>query len=345
MATVDLFFQSARAGIQGNLARNLANFIAATRQTLDCAIYDLRHPTVLQALADVAHSGKRLRIAYDAGKQRGGGMRADPKPSGTAEAIQRAGLAEFATPVHAGRFLMHDKFLVRDGDAVWTGSANFTRGGLELQDNNCLAIQSAHLAQPFASTFEGLLNPRHGHTMATTDETTRRMRLTERAPALSVGDARLTPLFEPAAGEDIETAIVSGLEGAQRVRLMTFLISDPGILQALSRFRNRPSADIRGVYDPHGMRDGMRGKDPSLFWFLQDRRFVAAPSHRFDPTREQDFMHNKVLLVDDQFVLTGSYNFSESAESNDENALRIESRPVVEAYSHYFDALFLRYST
>src|SRR5919201_2246012 len=183
MATVDLFFQSARAGIQGNLARNLANFIAATRQTLDCAIYDLRHPTVLQALADVALSGKRLRIAYDAGKQRGGGMRADPKPSGTAEAIQAAGLADFATPVHAGRFLMHDKFLVRDGDTVWTGSANFTRGGLELQDNNCLAIHSRELARGYASTFEGLLGPRHTHTL-TNRVPTARQRL---ARATSIG--------------------------------------------------------------------------------------------------------------------------------------------------------------
>jgi phosphatidylserine/phosphatidylglycerophosphate/cardiolipin synthase-like enzyme len=345
MATIDLFFQSARAGIQGDLARTLASFIAATRQTLDCAIYDLRHPTVLQALADVAHSGKRLRIAYDAGKQRSGGMRADPKPSGTAEAIQQAGLADFATPIHAGRFLMHDKFLVRDGEAVWTGSANFTRGGLELQDNNCLAIQSAVLAQSYASTFERLLAPRHGHTMAVSDQSDLRGRLTERVPSIPVADARLTPLFEPAAGEDIETAIVAGLDGARRVRLLTFLISDPGILQALSRFQNESGADIRGVYDPHGMRDGMQGKDPALFWFLHDTRFVAAPSHRFDPSREQDFMHNKVLIVDDQFVLTGSYNFSESAESNDENALRIESPAVVEAYSRYFDALFLKYST
>ena len=343
LAGMDIFFQSERAGIRGDLAHQLAGFIAATRETLDCAIYDLRHPTVLDTLARVAHSGKRLRIAYDAGKQRRGGPRADPKPSGTAEAIQAAGLADFATPVHAGRFLMHDKFLVRDGDAVWTGSANFTRGGLELQDNNCLAIHSRELAQAYASTFDGLLTPPHSHTMTNRVLTPRR----RPAPAASigVGDASLTPLFEPAAGEDVETAIVAGLQRARRVRLLTFLISDPGILQVLSRFRDRPRADIRGVYDPNGMRDGMRGKDPSLFWFLHDRRFVAAPSHRFDPTREQDFMHNKVMILDDQVVLTGSYNFSESAESNDENALRIQSRHVAEAYSRYFDGLFTTYST
>jgi phosphatidylserine/phosphatidylglycerophosphate/cardiolipin synthase-like enzyme len=343
VTNIDAFFQSQRAGIQGDLVGHLTEFISTTRETLDCAIYDLRHPDVLQALARVAHSGKRLRIAYDAGKQRAGGPRADPKPGGTAEAIQKAGLADFATPVHAGRFLMHDKFLVRDSEAVWTGSANFTRGGLEVQDNNCLAIQSPELAQRFASTFEGLLAPRHPHTLTSAAMMARRGRMPH-APLVTVGAASVTPLFEPAAGEDVETAIVSDLEQARRVRLITFLISDPGILQVLSRFRDQPRADIRGVYDPNGMRSGMQAKDPSLFWFLRDQRFVAAPSHSFDPTREQDFMHNKVMIVDDQTVLTGSYNFSENAESNDENALRIESRNVVEAYSSYFDSLFATYS-
>jgi phosphatidylserine/phosphatidylglycerophosphate/cardiolipin synthase-like enzyme len=338
-AGIELFFQSERAGIRGDLVRHLVDFIAAARQTLDCAIYDLRHPEVLQALARTAHSGKRLRIAYDAGKQRSGGPRADPKPSGTAEAIRQAGLADFATPVHAGRFLMHDKFLVRDSDGVWTGSANFTPGGLELQDNNCLAIQSRELAQSYASTFEGLLTAGHRHISSSAAATARRG-----TPAITIDGAHLTPLFEPAAGEGIETAIVSGIEPARRIRLMTFLISDPGILQVLSRFRDQPRADIRGVYDPNGMRAGMRGKDPSLSWFLQDQRFVAAPSHKFDPSREQDFMHNKVLILDDQIVLTGSYNFSENAESNDENALRIRSPAVAEAYTRYFNALFATYS-
>src|SRR5262249_7951338 len=60
--------------------------------------------------------------------------------------------------------------------------------------------------------------------------------------------------------------------------------------------------------------------------------------------REQDFMHNKTLILDDELVLTGSYNFSENAEANDEVLLKIESAPLAAAYSTYFDALFETYS-
>ena len=63
---------------------------------------------------------------------------ADPKPGRTHAAIKRAGLERYTTPVDmTSRHLMHDKFLVRDRKAPWTGSANFTKGGLVLQDNTC----------------------------------------------------------------------------------------------------------------------------------------------------------------------------------------------------------------
>ena len=71
---------------------------------------------------------------------------------------------------------------------------------------------------------------------------------------------------------------------------------------------------------------------------------MNAPSHAFIPSREQDFMHNKVLIIDEHLVITGSYNFSEKAKSNDENLLLIDSPAVATAYTHYFDALFHTYS-
>jgi phosphatidylserine/phosphatidylglycerophosphate/cardiolipin synthase-like enzyme len=53
-------------------------------------------------------------------------------------------------------------------------------------------------------------------------------------------------------------------------------------------------------------------------------------------------MHNKILLIDDT-VITGSYNFSRSAQFNAENILFIESAPLAEAYSGYVDHLVQKY--
>jgi len=54
-------------------------------------------------------------------------------------------------------------------------------------------------------------------------------------------------------------------------------------------------------------------------------------------------MHNKVIIIDDRIVVTGSYNFSENAESNDENMLILESSRIADAYTQYFDRLFEQY--
>jgi phosphatidylserine/phosphatidylglycerophosphate/cardiolipin synthase-like enzyme len=126
--------------------------------------------------------------------------------------------------------------------------------------------------------------------------------------------------------------------------VLAFLISDPGILQALLRFQ-KAGSDVRGIYDPNGMESQEKAiaEDPKSFWFMKDKRFVRAPSHAFKKGGEQDFMHNKVMILDGKQVITGSYNFSEHAEANDENQLLIESPQVAAGYTAYFDALYAQY--
>jgi phosphatidylserine/phosphatidylglycerophosphate/cardiolipin synthase-like enzyme len=56
-----------------------------------------------------------------------------------------------------------------------------------------------------------------------------------------------------------------------------------------------------------------------------------------------NYMHNKVLVIDDT-VITGSYNFSRSAQFNAENILFIESAPLADPYSAYIDHLKSKYA-
>ncbi len=53
-------------------------------------------------------------------------------------------------------------------------------------------------------------------------------------------------------------------------------------------------------------------------------------------------MHNKILVIDDT-VITGSYNFSRSAQANAENILFVESAALAERYSNYIDHLRQKY--
>jgi phosphatidylserine/phosphatidylglycerophosphate/cardiolipin synthase-like enzyme len=54
-----------------------------------------------------------------------------------------------------------------------------------------------------------------------------------------------------------------------------------------------------------------------------------------------DKMHHKVLLIDREIVITGSYNFSASAENNnDENTLVIHSTPLARRFLAEFQRIF-----
>ena len=48
-------------------------------------------------------------------------------------------------------------------------------------------------------------------------------------------------------------------------------------------------------------------------------------------------MHHKVILIDGETVITGSYNFSKNAEtSNDENILILKNREIAGAFLREF---------
>ncbi|MFF4534426.1 phospholipase D-like domain-containing protein [Streptomyces sp. NPDC001407] len=268
---LSVFFESKRCELNADLGKHLADFIAGTQHTLDVAIYDLREPVVLGALKSVADRGISLRLLYDAGPAQHGGPIADPKPGTTGDAISQAGLAGYATPYpeHAGK-LLHNKFLIRDNATVWTGSANFTTGGLTLQDNNCLTVSSSDLAAVYSTEFAALLAAAPDALTATP------------ATSISVDGVQIETQFEPQAGEGIEDRVIAAMTGASRLRTAAFLISDPGILQALADL-NKAGADLAGVYDPGGMADARRGshQDPALFWFMDD---PASPPRPATPT-------------------------------------------------------------
>jgi len=337
MTGLNVFFQSKRAKIDGNIVSQLVKFIQGGKHSLDVAIYDMRNADVLKALKAMS-TKVQLHILYDAGKAGGNSTTVDPKVPTTAQAIKAAGLNAFAQPVkEKSGHLMHDKFIVRDGTSVWSGSGNFTNGGLLLQDNHFFTIDSPAIASAYSKTFGDLGSPGHSASHSTG--------VTSTPTKVQVGHTPVTLFFSTQVGatEGIETEVQNRLKGAQKIRVIAMLVSDPGILASLLALKKR---NIKGVLDPHEMKVVIKNKiaDPH-FWFANgDTRFVAANSHAFNGTGDKnDFMHNKVIIIDDKVVITGSYNFSENAEANDENLLIFESAALAAAYNRYFNALFAQY--
>ena len=50
-------------------------------------------------------------------------------------------------------------------------------------------------------------------------------------------------------------------------------------------------------------------------------------------------MHNKFCVIDNTWVITGSYNWSDKAETNYENILLLENKDIAAQYQQYFERL------
>jgi len=150
----------------------------------------------------------------------------------------------------------------------------------------------------------------------------------------------------------IDAAVAARVARAERrVRICSMLLNSGTLLGALRDLLDAGRVAIDGLYDRTQMADVLKQWEtvPHNVWKIGAVRDIVAraalagkDSQRYHPDTPHDFMHNKVLIVDDT-VITGSYNFSRSAQFNAENLLILDSPALAARYSAYLDGLLVRY--
>lgn len=328
----------------------LTGFIRAAKHSLDIAVYDMRfnellRAQLLDALRDRANAGVQIRFCFDGDKPTEPDVAAgqDPAPAGTSAFVQSLG---FPWRRIAGMKLMHSKFIVRDRESVWTGSTNMTNDAFTLMENNVVTIDSPLLAASYAEDFEQLWEKENF-------ENTGKIR-TEPVPLIFADQpATVRVMFSPGLGLEIDTEIARRVRAAQRrVRICSLLINSGTLIGELLNLLRAGRVPVDGIYDRTQMAEVYTQWQgvPSNHWKIPALQEMVARAHLagknstpYSPTSRHDFMHNKVLVIDDT-VITGSYNFSRSAQFNAENILFIESAPLAETYSRYIDHLKTKYA-
>ncbi len=348
--TLSVFFLAQDEQTADAVMARLTSFIRAAKETLDFALYDLRLNDALKAqlvaaLQERAAAGVRIRICYDGDKPAApnlaGGQ--DPAPPGTGAFVQSLG---YPWRRIAGMKLMHDKFIVRDARTVWTGSTNLTNDALTIMENNVVQIDSTALAAAYLRDFEQLWEKENFENTGDIS--------TVAVPLIFTGQpATARVMFSPGCGLEIDAEIARRVQAAQRrVRLCSLLINSGTLISALLEQLHGGKVRVDGIYDRTQMADVFRQwqevpqnhwKIPALREVITRAELVGKNSTPYTPTGRHDFMHNKILVIDDT-VITGSYNFSRSAQFNAENILFLESAALAETYSGYIDHLLQKYA-
>lgn len=241
-----------------------------------------------------------------------------------------------------GRFdLMHHKYIVRDGQAVWTGSTNWSLDSWQREENVIVTVDSAAVAAEYTENFTYLWEREKVEDSGRQE--------TEHVP---VGDATVRPWFCPGQARKLTSRIASAIGCAERrVRIASPVLTSAAILSAIGEELADGELDIAGVVDATQVRQvlyqweqngNVSWKKPLLEQVIASGRFTGKRSTPWTPTSIHDFMHAKMSVADDT-VFVGSFNLSRSGEENAENVLEIRDAALADRAAAFIDDVRGRY--
>jgi phosphatidylserine/phosphatidylglycerophosphate/cardiolipin synthase-like enzyme len=293
--------------LQGGPDESLAQAIRQARLSVDVAAYQFNLASIKDALLDAQRRGVAVRVVTDSDYL-------------DEEALQE--LIAAGIPVLGDRRegLMHDKFTIIDRQEVWTGSMNYTDNGAYLNDNNLIRIRSTHLAEDYLREFnemfvEDMFGP---NSPADTPYA-----------SLSLNGELLQVYFSP---EDGTAAHLVDLIGAaqESIYFLAYSFTSDEIALAMIE-RAQAGVTVSGVFEASQFRSNTGTEFEHLLSAGADVRLDGNPRN----------MHHKIIVLDEQTVVTGSYNFSASAENrNDENTLVIHSPEIAAQFMSEFRRVF-----
>jgi phosphatidylserine/phosphatidylglycerophosphate/cardiolipin synthase-like enzyme len=300
-------FNPASARDEGGPDTALTESINAARISVDVAAYSLSLYSIQNALLRAYNRGVLVRIV----------MESDNMDNPAVQALTGAGI-----PIVGDRRegLMHDKFMVIDRSDVWTGSMNFTASGAYQDNNNLVHILSTKVAQDYTAEFEEMFRDDFfgPDILAKTP-----------FPRVTINDSAIEVYFSP--DDHAARRIIDLLRKAMvsiQFLAYSFTANDFGDVM---RQKAKDGLQVMGVMEESQFKSN-KGSEFDAF------KQAGLPVY-LDGNAGQ--MHHKVIIIDDQIVITGSYNFSSSAErTNDENVVIFFDKQIADQYLKEFQRVF-----
>jgi phosphatidylserine/phosphatidylglycerophosphate/cardiolipin synthase-like enzyme len=298
--------------LSGSIPEKLIAFINHAQTTIHIASYEFDLTPVVQALVAAHQRGVDVRWITDDEA----GLDADTKPEhGQFVMLQQAGIQVLDDGRGA---LMHDKFWIFDGQLLWTGSDNITISGNFKQNNNVIVVHSPEVASIYERQWVDMWN---GNFDAKSPSTVDQQMTTVDSTPIQI-------LFSP---EDNAIAhILPYIQSAQTsIRFMAFTFTHDELGAAMLE-RARAGVSVSGVFETVGS-DSQYSEMIPLF--------CAQVPVRQDGNSQ--FMHHKVIIIDNEIVVTGSLNFTANADQdNNENVIILRNKDIAALYLQEFNRIW-----
>ncbi len=295
---------------KGGPDEQLVKLIDKATKTLDIADYDFDLMNVAEAMSKAAGRGVRVRMVTDTDTINNVKNKEVQDAFGVLKKANIKFIGDNRGPI------MHNKFTVVDNTYVSTGSMNYTDGDTYHLNNNLIIITSPQLAQNYTTEFEkmfvkGQFGPNKDKGVPN--------------PVLTISGVKVENYFS--AEDGVAQKIIDTVNTAkQSIYFMAFSFTQDAIGKAMED-RAKAGAKLQGVFETTG----------SSTPFSEYTKMKKAG---FDVYQDGNpwVMHHKVIIIDEQTIIFGSFNFSDNADkSNDENILIVHDPEMAKAFKAEYD--------
>ena len=211
--------------------------------------------------------------------------------------------------------LMHNKFCIADGKKVFSGSFNPTDNGAYKNNNNMLIIESKVIAGNYQDEFEEMWSGifKKGKPVSN--------------PVVELSGTVVETYFcpEDRCAEQVKKELNKAV---REIYFMTFSFTHDGIANILL-IKHKEGVLVRGVMEARQI--------------SEHSKFAVLSYQQVDVLKDANpnSMHHKVFIVDNQTVVTGSFNPSKGGdERNDENLLIIHDEKIAAKYLDEFEKVY-----
>ncbi|PJF41853.1 MAG: hypothetical protein CUN55_11195, partial [Phototrophicales bacterium] len=298
--------------------------------SIDGAFYEMNLESIANALIAAKQRGVRVRLVVD-DEDFVHREELDPENS-VLDLLEASGFRLYCEDQQPRDYdircddrpssLMHNKFMIIDGIEVWTGSMNYTHNGIYNNNNNVIVFRSQALVENYEYMFnlmfeEGIFN------LAGTDGND----IPNRRP--TINGVRVENYFAPDDGNMIEQRVVELINGAQKsIYVMAYGITLDSIGEAIvERYQN--GVAVQGLFETRAAT--ARGSEFPL---------LGCAGITVKRDGNPNTFHHKVIIIDGEIVITGSFNFSDNAKNNSENVTIIHSPEIAQQFIAEFNKRF-----
>lgn len=318
-----------------DLEAAIVDFIDGATKRLDIAVQELESRPITEAILRAEIERKvSVRLVLEADY-----LTAKRRPKTVEAAFESAGALESNRLLAAAAMratawvradfnphIFHQKFIIRDGSAVLTGSTNFTptgvgrapKGGGNL--NHVLTVRSVALARVYQKEFNQIKDGIFGARSA----------LSPHPKPVVVDGVTFKVCFAPEHNPEMEIAKQIN-KAKERIDFAIFTFAQSSGIDDALKMAMRAGVDVSGVMD--GAQANQKWAASKGLVEAGAKLWLIAKNARVNK------LHHKMMAVDDRALVLGSFNYTGPANSlNDENIVVIYSEdpanpalPLIEA--------------